>query len=307
MSEPFVSVVIPCFNTRDCVAHAINSALAQQEISVEVIVVDDGSTDGTPEFVRDAYAGDDRVRPFRMPVNGGPSAARNLGFRQARGTWTALLDSDDTWRENRLLRLLRHGHEADFIADNLMSFDAVARVETRPVYDDPHDRFLSLTDFLLPTSHDRHDFGYLQPIMRTEFLRRHGIAYREDVRAGEDLLLNLRIVIEGGRAFYVGEPLYIYQTPVGAISRNASPYARSVADTRPLIAALEMFGREYQSRLSEDERQALDLRISNLRANVAVGRFHRAKASGRYVEMMQLMLTQPSVWQKAVERVMRKS
>ena len=143
--------------------------------------------------------------------------------------------------------------------------------------------------------------------MRTEFLRRHGIAYREDVRAGEDLLLNLRIVIEGGRAFYVGEPLYIYQTPVGAISRNASPYARSVADTRPLIAALEMFGREYQSRLSEDERQALDLRISNLRANVAVGRFHRAKASGRYVEMMQLMLTQPSVWQKAVERVMRKS
>ena len=140
MSEPFVSVVIPCFNTRDCVAHAINSALAQQEISVEVIVVDDGSTDGTPEFVRDAYAGDDRVRPFRMPVNGGPSAARNLGFRQARGTWTALLDSDDTWRENRLLRLLRHGHEADFIADNLMSFDAVARVETGPVYDDPHDR-----------------------------------------------------------------------------------------------------------------------------------------------------------------------
>src|SRR5690606_36198654 len=161
------------------------SALAQEHAAVEVIVVDDGSTDGTPEEVERAFVGDPRVRIIRQPRNLGPSAARNAGFAAARGQWTALLASDDTWRPDRP-RLLEHAHEAEFIADNLMGFDAVAGRETGPVYTGLSDRFLSLRDFLLPTAADRHDFGYLQPIVRTDFLRRHAIAYREDVRAGED-------------------------------------------------------------------------------------------------------------------------
>ena len=304
MLEPVVSVVIPCFNTKDCVAFSINSALAQHEVPVEVIVVDDGSTDGTLDLVRKTFAGDERVRTHQMPRNGGPSAARNAGFRMTRGTWTALLDSDDLWREDRLRKLLAHAHEADFIADNLMSYDAAACAETGPVYAGLSDRFLSLADFLLPSSSDRHDYGYLQPLVRTDFLRRHGISYREDVRAGEDLLLNLRIMIEGGRAYYVNEPLYIYTTPVGAISRNASPYSRSTADTRPLIAALEEFRAEFNARLSPHEQQAFDLRLADLRANVPIGQFHRARAKGRLGEMMKLMLTEPSIWRKAAERLM---
>lgn len=304
MVKPVVSVVIPCFNTRDCVTDAVDSALSQRDVPVEVIVVDDGSTDDTVGVVRETYVGDERVRIFEMPVNGGPSAARNLGFRQAFGTWTALLDSDDRWRENRLARLLRHADEADFIADNLMGYDAAAAFETGPVYEGLSDRFLTLTDFLLPSSPDRHDFGYLQPIMRTEFLRRCGIAYREDVRAGEDLLLNLCIMMGGGRAFYVDEPLYIYTTPVGATSRNASPHSRSTADTRPLIAALEDFRAMHGPRMSEEEMGALNLRLADLRAHVAIGRFHRARARGRHGEMLSLMLTEPSIWRKAADRLL---
>jgi succinoglycan biosynthesis protein ExoO len=304
MLEPVVSVVIPCFNTRDCAAFAIKSALAQHDVPVEVIVVDDGSTDGTLDMVRREFAGEERVRPFQMPRNGGPSAARNAGFRQARGEWIALLDSDDLWRENRLVRLLEHAKDADFIADNLMSFDAAAKAETGPVYSGLSDRFLTLSDFLLPSSPDRHDYGYLQPLIRTEFLRRHQIAYREDVRVGEDLLLNLGIMIDGGRAYYVDEPLYIYTTPVGAISRNASPYSRSSADTRPLIAALEEFRVEYGPRLADRERRALELRLSDLRANIPIGQFHRARAKGRLGEMIKLILTEPSIWRKAAERLL---
>lgn len=304
MIEPVVSVVIPCFNTKDCAAFAINSALGQHDVPVEVIVVDDGSTDGTLDMVRREFARDERVRPFQMPRNGGPSAARNAGFKQARGEWIALLDSDDLWRENRLQRLLRHAHEADFIADNLMSYDAAASAETGPVYAGLSDRFLTLTDFLLPSSPDRHDFGYLQPLVRTDFLRKHLIAYREDVRAGEDLLLNLRIMVEGGRAYYVNDPLYIYTTPVGAISRNASPYSRSTADTRPLIAALEQFRAQFDERLTDGERRAMALRLADLRANVPIGQFHRARAKGRHGEMIKLMLTEPSIWRKAAKRLL---
>jgi succinoglycan biosynthesis protein ExoO len=304
MIDPVVSVVIPCFNTRSCIRDSIDSALGQIDVPVEIIVVDDGSTDGTLDLVRDTYSHDARVRPFQMPMNGGPSAARNLGFRQARGEWTALLDSDDRWEPNRLKRLLQHAGEADFIADNLMAYDAAAAVETGPVYDDLSDRFLTLTDFLRPSSPDRHDLGYLQPIVRSDFLRRHAIAYREDVRAGEDLLLNIEIMVRGGRAYYVDEPLYIYTTPVGATSRDASPHSRSTADTRPLIAALQDFRSENWSRLRQEERAAMDERLVALRANVAIGRFHRARARRQHAEMLALVLTEPSIWRKAADRLL---
>lgn len=304
MLEPVVSVVMPCFNTRDCVADAIDSALGQRNVPVEVVVIDDGSSDGTVPFVRETYGRDERVRLFEMPVNGGPSAARNLGFRQARGAWTALLDSDDRWDAHRLQTLLAHAGEADFIADNLMAYDAGAGCETGAVYEGLSDRFLTLADFLLPASPDRHDFGYLQPVIRTEFLRRHNISYRENVRAGEDLLLNIEIMMKGGRAYYVDEPLYIYTTPVGAASRDASPHSRSTADTRPLIAALEDFKAEHWSKLGDDERGALDLRLAHLRAHVAIGRFHRARARGQHGEMLTLMLTEPSIWRKAADRLL---
>lgn len=304
MTEPLVTVVIPCFNTKDCVVHAVQSALAQQNVRLEVIVVDDGSTDGTPEQVERAFAGDERVIVLRQPRNMGPSAARNVGFRAARGTWTALLDSDDLWRPDRLQRLLRHADEAEFIADNLMAFDAAAGVESGPVYHGLSDGYLTMTDFLLPAAADRHDFGYLQPLVRTDFLRRHRIAYREDVRAGEDLLFNLGILAAGGRAYYVDEPLYIYTTPVGLISGLSSPHSRSTADMRPLIAALEQARSDLWNRLSGEERQAFELRLNDLRAKAPIGRFHRARAKGRYFDMVKLFLTEPVIRRRVIARLL---
>lgn len=307
MTDPLVSVVIPCFNTKDCVVHAVQSALAQQDIAVEVIVVDDGSTDGTAAEVERAFAGDARVHVLRQPCNMGPSAARNAGFKVARGTWTALLDSDDLWRENRLQRLLMHADEADFIADNLMGFDAAAGAETGAVYTGLSDRFLTMTDFLLPSAPDRHDFGYLQPLVRTDFIRQHHIAYREDVKAGEDLLFNLQILAAGGKAYYVDEALYIYTTPVGAISRIASPHSRSTADTRPLIAALEDVRSEFGPRLTKEEREAFELRLADLRAKAPIGRFHRARAQGKYLDMVKLFLTEPVLRRRVIGRLLRRA
>lgn len=307
MTIPLVSAVVPCFNTRDCVVASVRSALAQENVAVEVVVVDDGSTDGTPEAVQHAFAGDPRVRLIRQPRNRGPAVARNAGFAAARGEWTALLDSDDLWRENRLSRLLRHAQEADFIADNLMAFDVAAGIETGPVYAGLSDRFLTLRDFLLPSAADRHDFGYLQPLVRTSFLRANAITYREDVRVGEDLLFNLRILAAGGRAFYVDEPLYIYATPVGAVSRNASPHSRSPADTRPLIAALEELRAEIGEHLDAAEQEAFALRLADLAAKAPIGRFHYARARGDYLDLARLVLTEPAVRRKIVSRLLQGS
>jgi glycosyltransferase involved in cell wall biosynthesis len=91
-----VSVVIPTYNRRDVVGEAIGSALAQDVPGMEVLVVDDGSTDGTATELTREYAAEPRVRVIQCP-NGGPPAARNNGVAHARGEYLALLDSDDVW------------------------------------------------------------------------------------------------------------------------------------------------------------------------------------------------------------------
>ena len=87
-----VSVVIPCYNAADVVAEAIDSALAQRYPAVEVVVVDDASTDGSWGVVT-GYG--DRVRALRLPANGGVSHARNRGVALARGEWLMFLDADN--------------------------------------------------------------------------------------------------------------------------------------------------------------------------------------------------------------------
>jgi glycosyltransferase involved in cell wall biosynthesis len=99
-SNPRVTVFIPAFNREDYICTAINSMLAQEYTDFEILVVDDGSTDRTPERV-DAYS-DPRVRLIRSESNQGIPASRNRGLAEARGEYIALLDSDDYSYPERL-------------------------------------------------------------------------------------------------------------------------------------------------------------------------------------------------------------
>jgi glycosyltransferase involved in cell wall biosynthesis len=94
-----ISVVIPTYNRARWVCCAVESALRQTAGPVEVIVVDDGSTDGTGGVLGERFGG--RIRYVRQE-NAGVSAARNTGIRAARGEWVAFLDSDDEWEAEKL-------------------------------------------------------------------------------------------------------------------------------------------------------------------------------------------------------------
>jgi glycosyltransferase involved in cell wall biosynthesis len=96
MSQPVVSVLIPTYNRAHCICNAIDSVLAQTFTNVEIVVVDDGSKDETPEVMAREYQHEPRVRYLRQQ-NGGVSAARNHGLRHCRGEFVAFLDSDDVW------------------------------------------------------------------------------------------------------------------------------------------------------------------------------------------------------------------
>jgi glycosyltransferase involved in cell wall biosynthesis len=100
-TTPLVSTVIPTYNRRRLIERSVDSALAQTYRHQEVIVVDDGSTDGTGDFLQERYG--QRIRYLWQP-NGGVSNARNHGMRLARGDLIALLDSDDLWDPTKLER-----------------------------------------------------------------------------------------------------------------------------------------------------------------------------------------------------------
>jgi len=95
MPSDLISVVIPTYNRIECIEKAIRSALAQTYRHLEVIIIDDGSTDGTASVVKQ-YLGTKKVK-YIFQDNRGPAAARNRGMVEARGAWIAFLDSDDEW------------------------------------------------------------------------------------------------------------------------------------------------------------------------------------------------------------------
>ena len=95
----YVSVIIPTYNRKHTLKRAIQSVYMQSLLPYEVIVVDDGSNDGTKEWVKQKYP---NVK-YIYQKNSGVSSARNKGIKIARGDWIALLDSDDEWLPNKLI------------------------------------------------------------------------------------------------------------------------------------------------------------------------------------------------------------
>jgi len=103
MKPPFVSCIMAAWNAETTILESVQSVLAQSLGDLELIVIDDGSTDRTPELL--STLDDPRLTVQRQP-NAGPSAARNHGARLARGEYLAFIDSDDVWLPDKLLRQL---------------------------------------------------------------------------------------------------------------------------------------------------------------------------------------------------------
>src|ERR1700751_5211074 len=97
--NPKVSVVIPTYNRAEKVRDGIESILAQTLTDLEIIVVDDGSSDNTGKILGETVGG--RIRYYAQ-TNQGASVARNKGIEEARGEWIAFLDSDDFWEKDKL-------------------------------------------------------------------------------------------------------------------------------------------------------------------------------------------------------------
>jgi succinoglycan biosynthesis protein ExoO len=229
-----ISIIIPAYNAQGCLARALDSALGQTHQAIEILVVDDCSTDGTVALV-DAYAQrDSRVRLLRNPENAGPSAARNRGIAAATGEWIALLDADDSYHPQRLADLgaAASRHEADVVFDNLFLYDAaqghIAGTALR-VTGKPDEKILDSEDFFRQciTGRSAFDYGQFKAFMRRSFLQRHLIKFPENLRHGEDFILYAKLFLAGAKVLLVNTPYYYFTQRVTANSVVPSPFSRT--------------------------------------------------------------------------------
>lgn len=250
-----VSVIVAAWNAAQTITRAVTSALMQSGVSVEVIVADDASTDDTGSVV--SAIGDPRIRYLRMPVNGGPAAARNAAIVMAQGAWIAVLDADDMFLNDRLTHLLANAsrHRLDVVTDNMIieTNNSARRIFIEEELDEGLSS-LSLVDYInCNRLFGRNPAeGYLKPVFAADFLRRHGLRYDAATRIGEDFLLVAEAMALGARYGRVRTAGYVYTTHAASISHRLT---RRDADA--MVAADRRFLARHATRLDTFEYAAL--------------------------------------------------
>lgn len=239
---PQVSVIIAAYNCSGYLASAIESALLQKDLILEVLVVDDASTDGTAAIAHD-YEKTGRVRLLVNEVNRGPSFSRNRAIQAARGEWVAQLDGDDWFAPFRLVKLLQIAvaTQADFVADDLFLVDdcTLKTISTRFL---DNGVTWKKAHVLTPNDLVKYDLGSIKPLVRRSFLLEHALRYEENVKYGEDFLLILRAMLVGARIIVLPEPMYhLRRGNTGSLTTQRCQLFRQIEmTTRQLLANPEI-------------------------------------------------------------------
>lgn len=257
-----VSVVVAAFNCQLTIERALNSVLQQTLPVMEVIVVDDASTDQTRSVVRAMAAKDSRIVLLESDVNLGPSGARNLGTRMAAGDWVAVLDADDAWSPERVQVMAETlaRVDVDVIADNQLLYDTAAEKVTRFGFSPGRGvRSIRTVDVFEQDVQLGAEFGYgiLKPVIRRSFLEAHRLSYNEGVRYGEDMLFLAEMLIKGARAVLIPDALYIYTTRIGDESKVASPHSRSTPRFDLVADGIEALKAKHATAITADDGRAM--------------------------------------------------
>lgn len=250
-----ICVIVAAMNAERTIARAVRSALAERAVS-EVVVIDDASADETAAQAMRADDGSGRLRVLRSPRNLGPAAARNLALARSAAPLVAVLDADDMILPGRFAALADPDRDWDMSADNIMfvpedgaqDYAGLAAFATAGVAERlGFARFVAAN--ISQPGRPRGELGFLKPVMRRAFLKRHGLAYDESLRLGEDFDLYARMLLAGARFRVVAACGYL------AMERPDSLSARhSAADLAALVAADD---RMLAGRLTRSERAIL--------------------------------------------------
>lgn len=210
MSAPAVSVVTPVWNAEETLAETVASLVAQTRGDWEMLLVDDGSTDGSRALAAQLAAEEPRIRLLGWPDNRGAAAARNAGIRAARGRFIAFLDADDLWRPQKLAAQIGYMEEARAP----FTFAAVRRI-------DAAGRPLGVVGVPARVDHARLLRGNVIPCQTAAYDRAHyGAVEMPPLARRQDYGLWLQLLARGGEAHGLPEVLADYRVRPGSLSSN---------------------------------------------------------------------------------------
>jgi hypothetical protein len=239
---PLISVVVPAYNAAATLGPTLSSLLDQTYPNLEVLVVDDGSTDATAELIERAAAADPRVVPVSYGANRGRSFARNEGMRRATGEWVSMVDADDLVAADRYERFM--AAVAEFPDTRLLTDDRIGwrldhagevRVEHR--FPGRHTWRVGPPRRLDRNRHFSDRFGHLDLMVRRDFLESTGADYPEDMSTAEDLTFYLTLLFwpDDPHPVRVAQPSYYYRLADSARAAG-EPEARVLMASRVVEA-----------------------------------------------------------------------
>jgi succinoglycan biosynthesis protein ExoO len=310
--DPRVSVVIPVYNSVGTLRGAVASVLEQTLQQIEILIVDDASRDGSLALARELAMNDSRIRVLTLPANRGKSNAMNVAIGEARGAWIAVLDADDWYEPERLGTLVSAAESRGVVlaADNQYFHDAAAdRIVRTAVPTAVPEQPLNRRTFAVGSDpYADFDYGMLKPVVRAEFIRRTGLAYRENTRLSEDFLYLVEFFAAGGTGVLVTAPLYHWRQSFGTVSRQwtttgAGPWRYD------FLAALEAHDdvlSELNVQRDRDLVRLLNTRMRAFKHLHHIDKINRMRASGSsLMAVLGTAMRHPSIWPRIARRVFR--
>lgn len=239
-----VSVVIPSYQSQETIRDAIECALGQNSVDVEVIVVDDASTDGTVGLV-EALA-DPRLRLIRLQANGGTGRARNVGIGAAEGKWIQFLDADDLIEVNKCARQLEQAGDADVVVSDweLVDYGTGKRLRWSGKVKNPH--VLEAKIYL------SNQIPIHAALVKKSLMDRIGGFVPEIYH--EDWEFWIRAVTMGARFKFVPDQLAVYR-----VKKGSKSYDKIDTKKRNILCLEQIAGQAYapaiKARLEESRRK----------------------------------------------------
>lgn len=253
-TNPKVSFIVPVYNVAEYIEECIKSIAEQQLRNIEIVLIDDGSTDASGKICDKFAQKDKRIKVFHQK-NAGVSAARNAGIEKACGEWICFVDGDDTIsnRFGEYIQALGSNNEVLlFLLAKQRNIDTIDKPTTYDFSSSEIKAFQCATLNKYQTG--RMNYNQLNPTsvwakaFRRTFLQKNNLFFPKGIISGEDTFFNLNAFGKASKVRSVYAPVYYYRYNTNSVTRRYNPELKSN------FAAVEFLIEQY---ISKNEREDL--------------------------------------------------
>ena len=256
---PTVSIIVPVYNAEKTIGRCIDSILGQQYTDFELLLVDDGSKDGSGAICDSYTLADSRVQVIHKE-NTGVSDTRNIGISRAAGVYLQFLDSDDwiTPDATKLLVETARDHDCDLV---ISDFYRVVGERVSRKGDIDEDRVLTREEYAAHMMEQPADFYYgvlWNKLYRRDIVESHRLRMDPELSWCEDFMFNLEYIRHAQRFYALQVPIYYYVKTKGSLASQSLSISKTI---RMKLMLFEYYNQFYKSVLDEDEYEKSRLKV----------------------------------------------